>query len=127
MTRAIRNISNGPRGAYTADGSLVMVDAGKVALGDFADINPEWFVDEDGDEIIAIGVPVVAADAAPIIPPDLDGDGAPGGSLPHEPPALSGKNKAELTAIAAAEGVELEAGAKVADIVAAIELAREGA
>ena len=118
---AIRNISTGPRGAYTADGSLVMVDAGKVALGDFADINPEWFADEDGGDIVSV------PEARTISPPDLDGNGNPGGSLPHEPPALSGKTKAELTAIAAAEGVELEAGAKVADIIAAIELVREGA
>ena len=134
VMRAIRNISTGPRGAYTADGSLVMVDAGKVALGDFSDINPEWFADEDGDKIVAIGLPEAVDEAAAggnaaarVSPPDLDGDGKPGGSLPHDPPSLSGKTKAELIAIAAAEGVELEAGARVADIIAAIELAREGA
>lgn len=137
--RSIRNISTGARGAYAADGRLVMVEPGRVATDDFADINPEWFEDEDGDEIVAIGVPVSVVesaadaaddnsdDAAPVSPPDLDGDGKPGGSLPHDPPALSGKTKAELIAIAEAEGVELEAGARVADIIAAIELAREAA
>lgn len=59
-------------------------------------------------------------------PLDHDGDGEAGGSLEHEPPALTGKNKAELLEIAAEEGVEIEEGAKNADIIAAIELAREG-
>lgn len=40
-------------------------------------------------------------------PLDRDENGAPGGSKPAEPPALSGKTKAELTAIAEAEGVTL--------------------
>jgi hypothetical protein len=39
--------------------------------------------------------------------------------------ALTGKNKAELLAIAEAEGVEIEADATNADIKAAIELKRE--
>jgi hypothetical protein len=55
---------------------------------------------------------------------DHDDDGEPGGSLPDEPPALSGKNKAELTAIAQAEGVELAEGATNAQIVEAIEAKR---
>lgn len=58
---------------------------------------------------------------------DRDGDGKPGGSLPHDPPALTGKNKAQLLDIAAAEGVTIEDGATNADIIAAIELAREAA
>lgn len=41
-------------------------------------------------------------------------------------PALSGKNKAELLAIAEAEGVTIEDGATNADIVSAVELHREG-
>lgn len=40
-------------------------------------------------------------------------------------PALTGKNKAELLEIAKAEGVTVEDGATNADIVSAIELARE--
>lgn len=52
-------------------------------------------------------------------------DGAPGGSNEHEPPALKGKNKAELLEIAAAEGAEIEDGATNPDIIAAIELKRE--
>jgi len=40
---SITNISSGARGAYLADGQLVMVDPGASADGDFADVNPEWF------------------------------------------------------------------------------------
>ena len=43
---------------------------------------------------------------------------------PFVPPALTGKNKAELAAIAAAEGVVFEQGATNAQIVDAIEAAR---
>lgn len=41
--------------------------------------------------------------------------------------ALTGKNKAELLEIAKAENVEVEDGATNADIISAIELAREEA
>jgi hypothetical protein len=58
-------------------------------------------------------------------PLDHDKNGAPGGSNPDDPPSLSGKNKAELLEIAAAEGVEVEDGATNDDIKAAIELKRE--
>lgn len=65
-------------------------------------------------------------------PLDHDGDGEPGGSLPHEPPALSGKTKAELLAIAQNEGVDIAAikgtGSKgsviILDIIRAIEANR---
>lgn len=43
----------------------------------------------------------------------------------NEPPALTGKNKAELLEIAAKEGAEVEDGATNDDIKAAIELKRE--
>lgn len=56
---------------------------------------------------------------------DRDDDGAAGGSLENEPPVLKGKNKAQLLAIAAEEGADVEDGATKADIVAAIELKRE--
>ncbi|WP_354307314.1 hypothetical protein [Sphingomonas trueperi] len=49
---------------------------------------------------------------------EVDGEG-------DKPIALSGKDKAELLEIAEAEGVEIEDGATVADIKAAIELHRE--
>lgn len=86
-------------------------------------------VGNDGEDV-AVPVSKIAdfvahgfiGDADPL---DHDHDGEPGGSEPHVPPALTGKNKAELLAIAAEEGVTVEDGAKNADIVAAIELARE--
>lgn len=42
----IKNISDGPRGAYIGD-TLVMIEAGASAEGDFTDVNSEWF--EGGD------------------------------------------------------------------------------
>lgn len=56
---------------------------------------------------------------------DHDHDGAPGGSDPDAPPALTGRNKAQLLEIAAAEGVTVAEGATNAEIVAAIEAGRE--
>ncbi len=58
---------------------------------------------------------------------DRDGNGNPGGSKTDDLPGLTGKNKAELLEIAKAENVEVEEGATNADIVSAIELAREEA
>ncbi|MGF7152619.1 hypothetical protein [Novosphingobium gossypii] len=57
---------------------------------------------------------------------DPDGDGNPGGSLPQDPPVLTGKNKAELLAIAKDEGVPIADGATNAQIVESIEAARAG-
>ena len=68
--------------------------------------------DEDPDE------------RAPASPFDHDGDGRPGGDLPDDPPALTGKTKAELIAIAAAEGVEVDDSWTKAAIVDAIEAER---
>jgi hypothetical protein len=61
---------------------------------------------------------------APLSQLDHDGDGNPGGSVPHDPPALKGKNKAELLAIAEAEGVAVEEGATNKAIADAIEAHR---
>lgn len=55
---------------------------------------------------------------------DHDNNGKPGGSLPSDPPALVGKNKAALLAIAADEQVVVADGATNAEIVAAIEAKR---
>lgn len=60
-------------------------------------------------------------------PLDHDGDGKPGGSEPHEPPALKGLNKKQLLKIAEAEGVEIEDGATNPAITAAIEAKRAAA
>ncbi len=58
---------------------------------------------------------------------DRDGDGKTGGAAKQNPPALTGKNKAELVEIANSEGVEIEDGSTNEDIRSAIELAREAA
>jgi hypothetical protein len=55
---------------------------------------------------------------------DHDHDGHAGGSEPYDPPALTGKNKAELLAIAEAEGVAIVEGTTNAQIVEAIEAKR---
>lgn len=57
---------------------------------------------------------------------DHDDDGAPGGSKEHEPPALKGKNKAQLLEIAAAEKVAVADDATNAQIADAIEAKRAG-
>lgn len=58
---------------------------------------------------------------------DHDGDGDAGGSMPHEPPALSGLKKAELLEVAAAEGVTADESMTNAQITEAIEAARAAA
>lgn len=58
---------------------------------------------------------------------DANGDGKAGGSTPAEPPALTGKNKADLLEIAKAEGVTVEKDATNGQIVDAIEKKRAAA
>ncbi len=59
-------------------------------------------------------------------PLDRDGDGQPGGSVPADPPSLAGKNKAQLTEIAASEGAAVDGDMTNAQIVQAIEAKRAG-
>lgn len=99
----VRNISTGPRGAWLG-GVLVMAEVGETIEAD--DFATEWF------------------DPAKDGPLDRDSSGDEGGSLPADPPSLSGKTKAELIEIAEAEGVEADDGMKVDEIKAAIEAAR---
>jgi hypothetical protein len=93
----VKNISNGPRGAYN-DGVLVMAEPGQVIQAD--DYADEWFKKASGK----------AAD---------DDDGGE--------KALAKMNKTELLAVAKDAGVEVEDGATNAQIVEAIEKAREAA
>jgi hypothetical protein len=58
-------------------------------------------------------------------PLDHDGDGEPGGSLPHDPPALTGKTKDELIQIAEDESADLSEAKNNPDRIAAIEANRE--
>ena len=87
-------------------------------------------IGETGELSDALATPHIesgtAEEADPLPQLDHDNDGAPGGSEPHDPPALTGKNKAALLAIAEAEGVATEEGATNPQIVAAIEAARTG-
>lgn len=107
MTK-VTNVSEGPRGIFRAGGvdadgkpkagPLVMLEAGKSADIDLmpGEESGEWFRFGDSD--------------------GDDDDGLP---------ALAGMNKSVLLAQAEAEGVDIEDGATKADIIAAIELARE--
>lgn len=54
-------------------------------------------------------------------PMDGDGDGKMGGSLPNNPPALTGKNKAALLKIGRDEGAAVDEDMTNAAIRAAIE------
>ena len=73
-----------------------------------------------------VGEPLNITDAERADLPHLhhDGDGEPGGSLPDEPPALTGMNKNALIAQAAAEGITVDATWTKAEIIAAIETER---
>lgn len=91
------------------------------------------FILNRGDTIASSDVPDVILDNNPDAFEDLgddlpqldhDGDGEPGGSLPDDPPSLSGKNKADLLAIADDEGVQADDSMTKAEIVTAIEAAR---
>lgn len=111
MNFNITNNSKAIQGVWTDDG-LIHVEAGKTA-----------------ENVAVSGVYLDRAQSLPFLDVvdvlDHDGDGEAGGSNPAEPVSLSGKNKAELLAIAEAEGVEIEEGSTNADIGSAIELARE--
>ena len=106
----VRNISPGPRGGFLK-GKEVWAEPGESIEAD--DFVEEWFEP----------VPEHEAEAE-FSPLDHDEDGEKGGSKPAAPPALSGKTKAELIEIAAAEGLTFDDEDLVADIKAAIEAGR---
>lgn len=85
------------------------------------------YVEADIAEAVDEEIEVEVETEAAADPLDHDHDGAPGGSLPHDPPALSGMKKAELIAQADLEHVPLEAGWTNAQIIEAIEANRASA
>lgn len=111
-----RNDDKGSRGILLTNGTYVMIDPGqaKSVPGDkvrmvtagLTQINPAEAepgrVAEGGDEA------ELPAPPSSLQQLDHDGDGQPGGSLPHEPPALSGMTKAQLAEQAIAEGIIVE-------------------
>ncbi|MFC7378264.1 hypothetical protein [Brevundimonas sp. GCM10030266] len=104
------NYTAGPKGVHTTKG-LVYVEAGKsaeldVSEGELAAAKATGWFDKHN-------------------PLDHDDDGASGGSKPGQGDELADKTVAELKAIAEAEAVDLGDATKKADIIAAIELARE--
>lgn len=127
------NTSMGLRGVLMNDGSTNWLEAGAT-------------VDLDSDEIANLGQGVIkgtkpkgaaqddaSADLIAALSAQLDAANAQiaalkdGKAEPAVPPSLSGKNKAELLEIAAAEGVpDVTADMTNSDITSAIELHREG-
>ncbi|MEN3749584.1 hypothetical protein TPR58_20595 [Sphingomonas sp. HF-S3] len=77
-----------------------------------------------GGQLVDAAVPPGEGGAGVADPLDRDGDGRRGGSLPRRPAALSGLRKAELLAVAAADGVAVAPDATVAAIRRAIEVSR---
>lgn len=99
----LKNYTSGPKGVHTVNG-LVYIEAGKTS--DELDIS-------DGELKAA---KATGWFSAPKIEGDDDTDGDEG---------LNGNTVAELKVIAEAEEIDLGDATKKADIVAAIELARE--
>lgn len=95
-----------------------------------ADGNPADVPEGDLEaELAAGGQPLDITDEERAELPQLDhdGNGEPGGSLPADPPALSGMNKAMLIAQAEVEGVDVTDEMTKAEIVAAVEAGRAAA
>lgn len=105
------NYTQGPKGLNTVAG-LVYVEAGQsvdVEISDdeaAASKKTGWF-------------------SKPRHPLDHDGDGSAGGFNPSEGDDLADMTVSQLKALAETEAVDLGDATKKADIVAAIELARE--
>jgi hypothetical protein len=111
----------------TAINSIILWDHGTMVIlnpGETGELSDVLALQEiEGGNAVEAG----DEDVAEFDPLDHDHNGTKGGSKPDEPPALTGKNKTELVAIAEAEGVELEDGLTNKAIVEAIEAARAAA
>lgn len=105
ITVVVRNVTNGPK-------VLNSIPAGVLAAGDSTDEPVEMTVGEY---------------ASAKKTGWFEFEGASDDGSKADFPALTGKNKAELLEIAKAENVTIEDNATNADIVSAIELAREEA
>lgn len=137
MAKRYKNITAGPKGFYTADGELVMVESGQLTPEgvEFGENEPSkhWFGSPTAEVEQAQALSEVEALRAEnerlraqLAALDGDGDGSAGGSKPNDPPALSGLTKAELLEVAEAEGVSVSDEATKAEIVEAIEAKRAG-
>ena len=125
-----RNDSKNRRGILLSGGVYAFLKPGEVKTVPSHQIKsvPNGLIECDPS-----GDPLLAPPPADMVSRfDRDGDGREGGSLPHDPPALSGMTKAQLTEQAGKEGVDVAAitgtgqGGKVTngDIAKAIEAKR---
>ena len=120
-----RNDAKGSRGILLTSGSYVMVDPGqtKTVPGDkvrtfsagLTQMNPSEASPRAAEGGDAAELPAPPSSITALYPAstvaaqfDHDDDGKPGGSKPHEPPALSGMRKDELIAQAGKEGLIVE-------------------
>ena len=135
MAKRYKNITAGPKGFYTADGELVMVESGQLTPEgvEFGPNEPvkDWFGSPNAEVEQAQALSEVEQLRAEnerlraqLAALDGDGDGKAGGTKPSDPPALSGLTKAELLEVAKAESVELSEEATKAEILEAIEAKR---
>lgn len=114
---------------WVEPGETVEIDADTIE-GKLPDFGKPASEDSDHADLAARNAALETENAdlrARLAKLDADGDGNPGGSKPADPPALTGKNKAELLEIAKAEGVTVEDGATNGQIVDAIEKKRAAA
>jgi hypothetical protein len=152
--KSFTNHTAGPKGVNLNDGSTHWIEPGETVeidpdtiSGKLPDLGkPSRAADDDDDEAYSVEAAreevrqaaqthidaINAAHAAEIDDltaraEDAEKALADAQAAPSKPISLSGKDKAKLLAIATLEDVQIEDGAKVDDIKAAIELAREEA
>lgn len=122
MRLRIKNNLKGPRGIEKAGGGFVFIAPGETRVVEVANPDALFGVEFLDVEIDGYQAGPIPADLAARF--DHDGDGKPGGSLPHDPPSLAGKNKAQLKSIARGEQVTIPRAATNRQIREAIEAKR---